>query len=547
MSDLTPITYPWEVLGGLENTADPRDSNPIPWQFQVMASRDVRLLNAVTGKAFPGIDIDQDRVVYEIHGPAVRGELSNSVSLSTGNGIDLTLHYQQNDEPGSHYERLLAFEPFFDQMVNSMLHVVREGLKNEKFTLETHYWPELTKLLFDNDQDDPAKYSLVVDLGRPKTLIEPLHRVSDRPKRILRRIHDQERVQKVREIDTKCLMDLAKRPGTVLAEKAGPKQRILAIKRTESIDTLENRVARHCCELIKRASRRYLTEHDHISPDKSKRVASVQKLQRVALQIPRKESFQGVRPLVQPCRQPNYTLLQNADYNRIWKSYIQLIRNEDLRNQFWMWNRRLWVDYMKVYLSSSMYTFMDNLGPDTVKLMGRKTLLSKRRHDLGRWLLEDSLPGPFLIEPDSEHPLSLYLLEGSRETLIKLSSDLAILSTLNADMLMLVSGRGELKVLPIYALLPSHHLDNSAHDNYVENILPGIMRAVREFNSQCDTVQCVGGWVLLGNWRNVEHPLDTQNPGENLGCWLTSVPTDCSQWTASTSGWEEPLLSICGV
>jgi hypothetical protein len=320
----------------------------------------------------------------------------------------------------------------------------------------------------------------------------------------------------------------------------------LAIKRTESIDTLENRVTRHCCDLVNRASRRYLDEHAHISPDKSKRITSVQKLQRIALQVPRKHSFQGVRTLVQPCRQPNYTLLQNADYNRIWKSYIELIRNEDLRNQFWMWSRRLWVDYMKVYLSSSMYTFMDDLGADTVRLMGRKTLLSKRRHDLGRWLLEDGLPGPFLVEPDSEHPLSLYLLEGSRETLIKLSPDLAILSTLNADMLMLASVRGKVKVLPIYALLPSHHLDNSAHDNYVENILPGIMRAVRKFNSQCDSVQCVGGWVLLGNWRNVEHQPNTQSPGEGLGCWLTSVPADCSEWTASTSGWEEPLMSICG-
>jgi hypothetical protein len=56
----------------------------------------------------------------------------------------------------------------------------------------------------------------------------------------------------------------------------------------------------------------------------------------------------------------------------------------------------------------------------------------------------------------------------------------------------------------------------------------------------------VGGWVLLGNWRNAEHPPDTQNPGESLSCWLTSVPADCSEWTASTSGWEEPLLSICG-
>jgi hypothetical protein len=522
------------------------DSGPIPWRFQVLTGPDVSLRNAVTGESFPCIEVGQLRA-YEIHGPAVRGDLSNSVCLTTGNGLDLTLSYQRYEEGGSHHQRRLQFEPFFDQVMDSMLHVVREGLKNEKFSLETHYWPDINDLLFDNDQDDPAKYSLVVDLARPNKLIEPLNKVTDRPKRILRRIHDQERVQKVREIDTKCLVDLAKRPGVVLAEKAGPKQRILAIKRTESIDTLENRVTRHCCDLLSRASRRYLNEHSHISSEESKRVDSVRKLQRVAWKIPRKDSFEGVRSLIQPCRQPNYTLLQNADYSRIWKSYIQLVRNEDLRNQFWMWNRRLWVDYMKVYLSYSLLTFVNSLDPEAVRMMGHKTILSKRRHESGRWLLDDSLPGPFLIRPGSDNPLSLYALEGSRETLEGLATELAMLSALNADMLVITSRRGNLSVLPVYALLPSHHLDDSAHGTYIENMLPEMSRALSRFNAQNEVVRCVGGWVLLGNWRNVGHSESGQEPGTEPVCWLTSVPADSRKWVDGTEGRSHPMHLIFGV
>ena len=542
---LIPITYPWEVVTQrAENTQSP--ASVIPWHFQVITNKENKLLNAVTGATFPHRQVDGGRTVYEIHGPAVRGELAQSVLLSISDNTDLTLTYRQHGEFGGQNKHLRLFEPFFDQVMDTMLVVLREGLKNEKFELENHYWPEIIINHLRKKTDDPANYSLVVDLARPKKLIESLQRISDRPKRILRRIHDQERVQKVQEIDKKCMMDLARRPGAVLAEKAGPKQRILAIRRTESIDTLENRVSGHCCELVTLASRRYLKRNIQYTAMASDRVRSVEKLQRIAQHIPHKDSFQGVRRLLEPCRQPNYTLLQNADYYRMWTSYVELVRNEDLRNQLWMWHRRLWVDYMKIYLSSILYTFMTTLGPESMRFLGNKTILSDRRHRWGSWLLDDSLPGPFIIEPDSDTPTSLYVTDGSPEVLSGISPKLAILASLNADILIIASRDGELKVIPVYGLLPSHHLDDTAHAVYLEEILPSMMKAVRSFNLQFKRIKCLGAWTLLGNWHGNDVPSEAQNLREQLTCWITSVPAKSSEWTETSSSWEKPLFKICG-
>jgi len=545
LTDLIPIAYPWDALKVLKG--DYKSSPHTCGWYSHIVTTSTSLINAVTGAKFPQRSIGTGYSVYEIHGPAIRGELAQAVTLSDGNSSQITLSIQQGEDIGSNVSLISHFEPFFDQIMDAMLLLVREGLKNDQYKLATHYWPELIEILADNNQDDPAKYALVVDLARPKFLIESLKRISDHPKRVLRRIHDQERVQKVREIDTKCLTDLAKRPGAVLAEKAGPKQRILAIRRTESIDTLENRVTRHCCELITRVAQRYLNEHVNISLHESKRLTSVQKLQRNSIQIPHKDSFRRVRRLLEPCRQPNYTLLQNADYFRVWNAYVELVRNEDLRNNLWKWNRRLWADYMKLYLSTITYAFMQTLGEDTMRLMGNKTVLAERRHSSGIWLLEDSLPGPFIVEPDSKQPLSLYLLEGTSQALGALSNDTEPLYQLNADYIIISSCAGKIKALPIYTLMPSHHLDETAHSVYVEGMLPSLMSSIREFKSRELAVDCVGGWILLGNWLAAEHLPEAQNLKDDQKCWITSVSADARKFTGVDTNWEEPLLTMCGV
>jgi len=540
------LTYPWEALSAQDPDAQTRvSSTSHPWVAFVLTDSGAKLENEVTGSTFPSLKISDSAQVFEIHGPALKGELSKSVALSTHQG-SLKLKYLQGNSQAAPID-IKKYEPFFDHILDSILLILREGLKNEVFKQQNHYWQRLLDILQGTDQNDPAKYALVVDLARPRTLLEPLHNITDRPKRVLRRIHDQERVQKVREIDTKCVIDLAKRPGATIAEKAGPKQRILAIRRTESIDTLENRVAQHACVLTDRASRRYLAENKKHTATDSKRVATVERLQRSVLRLPRKESFHGVTSLIEPCRQPNYTLLQNTDYYRVWQAYVELVKNEDLRNQMWLWNRRLWREYMTLFLGHAVHVLSDGLGSETIMKLHEKTILGQRKHDFGQWFLDDILPGPFIIEPESESPGSLYLLDGSMESLSQADPHLEVCATLNADFYMVMSREDSLSVLPIYCVLPSPHLDSSQYEEFVDELLPSLLKELKHFTAGSKPIQCIGGWVLMGNWGQKSLPPMVKNLQKGLTCWLSEISSDSSEWNDSQSSWENPLLGICGL
>jgi hypothetical protein len=538
------LTYPWEAISAKDSASGSQASSlSQPWCAFVVTDVDAKLENEVTGSTFPSTQISDNTQVYEIHGPALKGELSKGITISTLKE-SLKLEYILDNTEIAPINKQ-KYEPFFDHILDSILLILREGLKNENFRQENHYWGRLLDTLLGKDQDDPAKYSLVVDLARPKTFLEPLNRITERPKRVLRRIHDQERVQKVREIDTKCVVDLAKRPGAAIAEKAGPKQRILAIRRTESIDILENRVAQHACSLADRASRRYLAEYGKWTGE-SERVGDVERLQRSVLRLPKKQSFDGVTSLIEPCRQPNYTLLQNTDYYRVWQAYVELVKNEDLRNQMWLWNRRLWRDYMTLFLSHAIQQISDDLGPETLVKLNEKTILGNRKHQFGQWLLDDILPGPFVMDPNSESPGSLYLLDGSRDTLTNADLMLKDCALLNADFCVIMSREDKISVLPVYCVMPSPHLDSNQYAEFVDQLLPSLLKGLKQFSATSSTIQCIGGWVLLGNWGQHALPPIVKNLQEGITCWLSEISSDSSCWNESQGSWENPLLGILG-
>lgn len=548
MSAKSFIIYPWEIRSGKgESTVSEGMSTSVPWCFQIVVDREVKVVNAASGKPFPEHQISQDKKVVEFPGPAIKGDMSQSITLEIDNSESSTLLFSEAHRSVQNPRSLEQFEPFFDSVMNGILFLTRDCLNVEKFKVENVYWSQILSAFNAKDDNDPAKYSLIVDLARPTELFAPLKRITDRPKKVLRRIHDQERVQKVQEIDTKCLTDLARRPGTVLPEKAGPKQRILAIKRTESINILENRVAKHCCTLASRASQRYLREHEMIAPLDSPRKRDVSKLLRSSHQLPLKNSFQGVTDLIEPCRQPNYTLMQNADYYKVWKAYVQLVRNEDLRHELWKWNRRMWSDFLSLYLAQLVSSYQDSKQKSHIQMIGDKTVFGRRRQTSGKWFITDTLPGPFIIDRDSEVPATLYLIHGDYESLLGLSKDLLILASLNADYLFISSKGGQLSVLPIYAILPSHHLIEASHANYIEGILPSLMKNSRRFNDESSKVKLLGSWVLLGNWGQRTFEQKAKNLNANLSTWVTCVSPDYSFWKSSSDDAFEPIMTICGV
>jgi hypothetical protein len=544
----TFITYPWENISEDNKGNDyvGLDSK-LSWHFQVSVDCDTKVVNAATGKAFPEHQTGDNKKIVELSGPSIKGDMSKSITLEIDDSEMVMLSFSNEGKANSNFQTVKLFESFFDTTMNAILFFSRECLKVEKFKVETIYWPNILTEFNKKDKDDPAKYSLVVDLARSKELFSPLKRITDRPKKVLRRIHDQERIQKVQEVDTRCLIDLARRPGTVIVEKAGPKQRILAIKRTESIDILENRVAKHCCRLASIASKRYLREHEDIALEASPRKSLVTKLARSSYQLPLKNSFQGVSKLTEPCRQPNYTLMQNADYYKVWKAYIQLVRNEDLRQELWKWNRRMWSDLLGLYLTQLLTSYQETMTDSHIQLIAEKTVRGTRRQFAGKWLVPDTLPGPYIINKESKQPGTLFLINGDYETLLSVSPSLSDLAVLNADYLFLISKGGQKSVLPVYALFPSNHLDEHNYSVFVQGILPSLIKSTRLFKKRVKDIEIVGSWVLLGNWGNIKIDEIPKNNHENISTWITCVNSNCSMWKNDIEDDIEPLMTICGV
>ena len=73
---------------------------------------------------------------------------------------------------------------------------------------------------------------------------EPLETILAKPRSQLRRMHALRPVSRVREMDTRCMIWLARRPGRTAREKTVMNRRILGVQRERSSNTLENQVAR---------------------------------------------------------------------------------------------------------------------------------------------------------------------------------------------------------------------------------------------------------------------------------------------------------------
>ena len=539
-----PITYPWEAISIDSKSEFDTRVNDIPWYSQIVVNKENELTNATTGENFPCKIISEVHHLYELPGPAIKGDMSRQITIDVDNTQQYDLQYYHSSNIEDYAQQIEQFEYFFDRIMNAMLFLFRICLKIDKYKKSSIYWDEILDQIHENKKDDPAKYGLVVDLARLPELINPISRITKRPKRELQRVHAQERIQKVQEVDIKCIIDLARRPGSVLAEKAGAKQRILAIKREENINILENKVTKHCCTLAAKASKRYLDEHKNIKASDSDRKKAVRKLFKESKRLPEISSFSDVVNLHEPCRQPNYTLMQNADYYKVWKAYIQLVKNEDLRVELWKWNRRMWVDYLGLFLSDVLFSFQKTMTDKYLYEIGEKTVFGKRKHDAGLWFISDTLPGPYIVHPTSNTAGTLYFIQGDYDTLINLSESTSELSVLNADYLLIYLYAEKKTVLPIYGILPPHQLTNSDRKKYVNNMMPSIIKNIRIFNSGTTKWYCKNGWILLGDW-DKNKPLDKiQNLGEGIKCWTSEVDPDYKVWVDQMENYFEPLTKI---
>lgn len=161
---------------------------------------------------------------------------------------------------------------------------------------------------------------------------ESLRTILNHPRTRLLRDHAQRPIHTIREMDTHCMVWLARLPGRTIREKLAGKQHALSVIRQFTPDTPENRVAKRVVVLLaRRLGERlaYSDAYDEYGPCYTQQHETLN----FCRHILRDEEFGLIPPSDMP--QPNNALLSDRLYSRIWRTWMLLHGEEDALRVVW--------------------------------------------------------------------------------------------------------------------------------------------------------------------------------------------------------------------
>lgn len=236
------------------------------------------------------------------------------------------------------------------------------------------------------DSPDPPREVIVVHAENLRGLIADI--VSHK-RRILRRTREQMPLGRVQQLDTTCIRWLSRQPGDDVFERAGPRQRILAVARYEAVDTLENRVLRSYVELARDVAKEYCRTYQRLNT--SKRWKLVERYGVECRRLGQELSDEGIgKP--EPPVTPNFVLQHDARYRRVWTAWQELRRRLDEQDESWRWQHRTWADFCRLAVHVALRKYPG------VQTMAESPLRVAHSQLRGRWSMVDGQTGLFLAK-----------------------------------------------------------------------------------------------------------------------------------------------------
>ena len=263
-------------------------------------------------------------------------------------------------------------------------------------------WHDLDSTVLADENPDEPFMALIV--RHADTMRQPLRTVTSNPRRVLRRQREEERVQRIRELDPACLRDYVRRPGITPAEKAGARQTLLGVVRRETYNTLENRVLKDFMARSRAEARAYLHANRNLNgSERHKSVRRYHTLLKRLLSDPNLEDVDGISGVPSP----NYVLQHDRRYSTLWVEYLRLVKRQEVLDEAWTWQRRLWSDTASLMLLAAP-------AADPQLQVKRSTLPYLRtEQDHGRWLdptlmertfiTSDEDPWALIVRREEEH------------------------------------------------------------------------------------------------------------------------------------------------
>ncbi len=267
--------------------------------------------------------------------------------------------------------------------------------------------------------------------------------IARHPRRLLGRTRELVPLSRVEELDADCMRWLSRQPGVTVAERAGGRQRILALTRHEDRNTLENRVFRDILRRSGEAARDYLRANDGHAD--TPRTEAVRRYRRSCGGLDRELGTQGVARLTGEV-QANHVLLHDERYRHVWSAWQEIVRRERARDDLWRWQHRSWEEFCMAVAAASLRLI------DGAERYFASPLAVREEHRRGQWLIHDD---PMVVVAHWEKDWVVELLSGNSHDVPKRLRELCASFWLRcADL-----GGGDYLYMPVWAV---HALDGEA-------------------------------------------------------------------------------------
>lgn len=249
-------------------------------------------------------------------------------------------------------------------------------------------WHTVLSVWSGRDTKGSPPMRLIVRLANNSYLKTALEHCSRLPRRMLQRVRASQKLEKIQELDAACIRDYARRQGATVREKAGHRRELLAVVRTDTADTHENRVLCWVLEKLGELSREYIHEFENfIGNPKHRDVKRM--LQKACLLRAGPEVF-GVRInlLTHPASR-NYPLQYDLHYRTIYAAYHEILKRKKEVDDAWTWFRVTWSETAR----QVVYAVLQDLatGGYTSSCYYRSEAMN------GRWLASPFAPGPLFL------------------------------------------------------------------------------------------------------------------------------------------------------
>jgi hypothetical protein len=440
---LTQPTYQPRLIAhwqSPERDAQPAAAHP-GQRYALLVPGEVQAVTlAITGEALPWLGMTLDHLrhpwhKFELPGlepvspspPSPRQGQAVAPSDAEPGRLDLRIHLADGSR------RHWSIDPPTDRRASEAIDAERRALAH----LADRRWSLIGRL--QRDQQQAASVfragvtgeGLAVPLDRlaalwphqhaqPPARHELLRTWAPRLERAIKQIAHQPHTRLVRRrevvganhaqhFDARCVRWLARQPGATAAEKAGTRQRVLAITRHETLDTLENRAAAMVIRAVEHECRQALTEREGTGePTSANQLAADDDapLRRLLGVIDRARRDSPVPALPSPDQavRANHVLRSDPAYRLLWRTHLELRHRDQRRAAAWRWRHRLWAETCVLALAARL----EQRYPGSPA--GRACVVFRRHPEKGRWIDPTTAFGRW--ETGSAHaPASLLMVE----------------------------------------------------------------------------------------------------------------------------------------